>query len=291
MLLLRRPGQMNICNSTYPNGRGPSNLCVVSGLRKSLAVSLSSLFGILTPLSLGTDVLRSLYGRKYLSLSLNRTAAASVKARTMKIQVTLLMLLPALPLAVGQEHLFLPILLSGCTLVAILVLLCFMGTGEAKKLAARLHIENLPEEISTLDSTLETKHMLPIYGAFAAQIVFEWLSVCLLLPSVGAHLGIRPVFALFVLLYFLSRTPFTPQGVGVTESAGFLVLVSLEVPRTQAGAFLTLWGFLRILCPLILAGFAYISLRTSRPEQNSAAGREAHRGLGFPDFVIPISNR
>lgn len=262
----------------------------ISGWSRPFAVSLSSLFGILTPLSLGTDILRTLYGVKYLDLSPSKTAAASVRARTMKIQVTLLLMLPALPTAICQKNLFFPILFSGLTLIGVLVLLCFAGNRKVEKLAVCLKIKNVSNQINILDHTIKIKERLIIYAAFAAQIAFECFAVSLLLPSIGTHLGMRTVFALFVLLYFLSRAP-TPQGIGVIEGTGFLVLVSLDVPAAQAGAFLILWDFIRIICPLILAGLSYASLRGSSAVKKSTSGREGHGGLRYPNFVIPVSNR
>lgn len=264
ILLLRRQQVPQVRDATESRACQPADPRPALKWNLSFALSLSSLFGILTPLTLGTDVLRSLHGRRFLALDLALTATASVRARVMKIQVTLLLLPVALPVAVSLRHRLLPILLSGFTLIVALLLLRFIGSGEMSRLAALLRIENLSIEVKAIDSGLGMRQVLSIYGAFVMQIVLEWLSVYLLLLSVGAGLRMRAALLLCVLLYFLSRAPFTPNALGVTEGGGFWLLASLGVPAARAGAFLVLWDFIRILCPLILAGPSYAYLRASR---------------------------
>ena len=67
-------------------------------------------------------------------------------------------------------------------------------------------------------------------------------------------------FVAYGILYFLARVPVVPMGIGLVETGGFGFLRLTGALSEQAGAFIVLWGFLRIAVPHTLAAAASLSL-------------------------------
>lgn len=220
----------------------------------AVAVSMASLIGFLTPMNIGTDVLRSLYGKAHLRLDYHVTGAASVVARETKLHVTL-----ALVLAVALGSASLVRDMASVVAAAVATMLLFLGalytlrTRASSHLARRLGIDDMPQLIRKMTNSLSLTEKGGIYLALAVAFALEWLSLHLCFVSLDVRASPADTASLYALLYVLSRTPVAPQGLGVVEAGGFVVLATRNIATTRIGALLVLWAFLRILVPVGLA--------------------------------------
>jgi hypothetical protein len=221
-------------------------------------VGLLALAGVLTPLNLGTDVLRSVLGRRYLGVDLPTTAAASVVARECKLHVTLVLLpIPAAftALTLGDAKGRVAGALAGMLVLA--GAFRALRSDSARELARSLGVGQLAEATRGLHRQLGWRARVAIYIAFAAGLAGEWqaLRLCFqalsIPPDVGITLGSYGTF------YFLARTPVVPFGIGVVEAGGLAWLRLAHVPIEQAGALILTWSALRTLVPHALALAAF----------------------------------
>lgn len=228
----------------------------------TFAISMVSLIGILTPMNIGTDFLRSFYGKRYLGLPLKVTAAGSVLTREFKLHVTLLLVVCLVISSVSvQENFIKTLIIPVATVIFLLAILYSLRTNFAGHLAKRLKIGDISEVIRKLNLRLAPAKRCLIYSAFATGFVLEWLSLHLCFLALNLKPTLSMTFVLFALLYFLSRTPLIPQGLGVVEVSGFALLRMMAISTAQMGALLVMWDFLRIFIPIGL----YIAFSISLP--------------------------
>ncbi len=221
---------------------------------RTFTISMASLIGILTPMNIGTDFLRSFYGKRYMGLPLELTAAASVVARTLKLHVTLLLVifLPVGAISL-QGNLLKTLIIPVAGVVFLLAILYSLRINFPGYLSKRLKISDISETIRIINSKLGLVEKCIIYLFFATGFALEWLSLHLCFLALNLKPTLSETFVLFVLLYFLSRTPFTPQGLGVVEVSGFVLLKTMAISTAQIGALLMIWDFLRIFVPIVLS--------------------------------------
>jgi uncharacterized protein (TIRG00374 family) len=231
----------------------------------AVAVSMASLIGFLTPMNIGTDVLRSFYGKRHLRLGYHVTGAASVVARETKLHVTLALVLSV---ALGSVSLVRDIATVVAAAVATTLLLLgalyTLRTRASSRLARRLGIDDMPQLIRRTTNRLSLTERGAIYLAFAVAFALEWLSLHLCFVSLDIRASPADTASLYTLLYVLSRTPVAPQGLGVVEAGGFVVLAAQNIAAASIGALLVLWAFLRILVPVGLAFFFSLGLSRRR---------------------------
>jgi uncharacterized membrane protein YbhN (UPF0104 family) len=99
-----------------------------------------------------------------------------------------------------------------------------------------------------------------LYFLFALGFAFDWEALRLSFVALGLDPDLRITFVGFGILFFLSRTPIIPLGIGLVETGGFALLRALHVPTEQAGALVIAHGFLRVAVPSALALFGFIAL-------------------------------
>jgi hypothetical protein len=234
-------------------------------LAQAWRVGLLSLAGLMTPMNLGTDVLRSLFGRRYLSLDVPVTAAASVVARECKLHVTLA-LLPVsagfTAVAVTQARGRLLAALAGLLVLAF-ALMAFRS-DPAVGLARLLGIGPFAEAVRDLHRRLGLRRRLVTYGAFAAGFVGEWFALTLCFHALRIPADPAVTMGVFGVLYLLARTPVIPFGIGAVEVGGLAWLQLVHVPAEQAGALILIWSSLRILVPYALAAGALSTMLLAR---------------------------
>jgi uncharacterized membrane protein YbhN (UPF0104 family) len=231
--------------------------------RQCFSVSLLSLAGLLTPMNIGTDVLRSLFGKTYLGISPAITAAASIATRESKLHVALA-LLPAIAAAAGME-------LAGKRMAAVFAATAalafafyFFRSDMAGGLAGSLRLESLAGATRELNQKLGWRTRVAFYFFFALGFAFDWEALRLCFMAFGLSPDLRITFAAFGILFFLSRTPVIPLGIGLVETGGFALLRALHVPTEQAGALVIAHGILRVAVPSVLALFGFVSLLASQ---------------------------
>lgn len=236
-----------------PAGEGlADNAAVRPG--RARRVGLLSLAGLATPMNLGTDVLRSVLGRRYLGLDVAVTAAASVVTRECKLHVTLV-LLPGgaafTAVAVTEARGRLLAALAGLVVLA-LALMAFRSDSAAR-LAGLLRIGPVAAAARDLHRRLGWRQRLAAYLAFAAGFAGEWLALRLCFHALQIPADTAVTLGVFGVLYLLARTPAIPFGIGAVEVGGLAWLRLVQVSAEQAGALILIWSALRILVPYALA--------------------------------------
>jgi len=221
---------------------------------QAFSVSMASLSGLLTPMNIGTDILRSLFGRRYLGLPLSLTATASVLTRIYKLQATLFLLIFAAGLfARIQENYLNAFIAPAAGSVLLLLFLYSMTMNSSRRISQRLKIGDLATLTKAVNGKLDLAKRSFIYLMMALQFALEWLALHVCFLALRLKIPLITSLILYTILYFLSRTPFVPQGLGVVEAGGYAVLKTMKVSEAQIGALLVVWGFLRILIPLVLS--------------------------------------
>jgi uncharacterized membrane protein YbhN (UPF0104 family) len=222
-------------------------------------ISMMSIAGLVTPMNLGTDVMRSMLGKKHLQLEISATAAASILTRECKLHMSLL-LIPALVLAAGAgiKNFNSRLALAFAVMLGLSLGFLLLRLSGASRLARKLKMENLVETMHRMDQRIgwkwRTAFCLMFVGGFAA----EWQSIRICFEGLGMPPDPRVTFVCFGILYFLSRTPVVPLGIGIVETAGYAWLITLHVASEKAMALIIVWGFLRITVPFLLAAGSFL---------------------------------
>jgi uncharacterized protein (TIRG00374 family) len=230
--------------------------------RGAVGVSMVSLIGTLTPLNVGTDVLRSLYGKGHLGLEFEETAAASVVTRTLKTHSSLLLLVAFVALiSVVPTELTISVVYATGALVLLLLVMYSAQTGPLGRLAKRVHIGDISAALRKTNRALGISTKGVLCGVFCLGFALDWVALYLCFVSVGISATPSGTFFFFVVLHCLARVPILPQGTGIVEAGGFTVLRNMDIEVGDAGALLLVWGAIRILVPLLLAVVFTFDLR------------------------------
>ena len=225
---------------------------------RAFRVGVVSLAGLLTPMNIATDVLRSMLGRRYLGVDLASTAAASIVTRESKLHVTLV-LLPVVVAATGvsaTEHRG-RMLGALAGLLALALVLAAFRSDVARSLARSLGIGHLAETTRELHRQISWGTRGAVYLVFAAGFAAEWEALRLCFQALGVPPDVGVTLAAYATLFFLSRTPVVPLGIGIMEGAGLAWLRMVHVPLEQAGAIIVLWSGLRVVVPHLLAAASF----------------------------------
>ncbi len=252
LFVLCSPRSSSIPGETSPPVIGSGDAAPSYGML--FAVSTVSLVGMLTPLNLGIDVLRTLLGRRHLRLSVATTGAASVLTREFKLRVSLLLAaLMTLCVILLRTDLVKTAVLSVAGLFFVLMGFFSLRSEAAGRFAKRLRIGDVSEAIKTLYGNVGPVTKFFVYSIFVLAVLLEWSSLHLCFVSLDLRTPLPDTFVVFVIQYFLSKTPVLPQGVGAVEAGAFVLLRSMRMPVETAGALLALWNCVRILTPPLLA--------------------------------------
>ncbi len=230
-----------------------------AGFWSCFFVSTTSLAGLLTPMNLGTDVLRSMLGRKYLDRDLATTAAASIVTRECKLRVTLLFfaLAVSVPGLHAGVHFRRILIVIGGTLTAITVLALFRSDA-ARGLARALRLDRLADTTRTLRRRVGWPARGLFYLLFAAGFAGEWQALRFCFQALDLPPDPRNTLVGVAILYGLSRTPVLPLGIGLVETGGLAVFRIMNISMHQAGALVIAWGFIRVAVPYLLTTATFV---------------------------------
>jgi len=259
--MLRRACHSNAKEQTCADGGLPKD----PSFLPAFSVSMASLFGLTTPLNLGSDALRVWYARRYLGLGSTAIIGASLVTRELKLHLTFPLVLCAVlcPLA-GTEWSKAWVALAGLSLLE--ALLRVMRAAWARPLMRRLRVEAYAQSALALCRELSPGHRIVFYSTFGLAFFLEWLALVTALQALDLKLPLPTSAWLYVWLYLLSRTPFSFQGIGVVEVGGLVALTAAGLAPAQAGALLVLWAAIRLVTPLsVSAIFAAWLAASSRP--------------------------
>jgi hypothetical protein len=240
-------------------------------------VGILSLAGLLTPLNVGSDILRSILGKHYLGLEYPPTAAASIVTRECKLHVSLALLGAITVAGISMEASGARMLALAGALSGLALLFAVFRSSAAARVTRVLGIAHLASATSAMSRQLRWTARGAIYLLFAASFAAEWQALRLCFRALDAPADLAVTLAGYGVLHFLSRAPVLPLGIGAVELAGFAWFRAVHVPGEQAGAIVILWSCLRVVVPYSLAAASFITFVARRRRQSS--GRPPGRAL------------
>lgn len=234
-------------------------------------VSTMSLAGVMTPMSLGVDVLQSIYGRRYLRVGMERTAVASLLARELKLHASIVLFAPLVAFAPATFSGYWP-QVAVAALVTAALALAFRWTRSraAQRAAAGRSVESVIAGARTARLRLGCRRLALVHTALLLAFGFEWWTLHSCLAALGAGLPWSSTMLLYAVLYLLARIPLFPQGVAVVECSGYALLRMMGVPPPESAALLVIWATLRIVLPVLLAVIAGVILTMWQPANGEA---------------------
>ncbi|MEK6954208.1 MAG: lysylphosphatidylglycerol synthase domain-containing protein [Candidatus Micrarchaeota archaeon] len=233
------------------------------GGNDSILMGFAAQLGGLTPFSLGADFLRGYFAKKA-GKKFGEGMAASFAAKFHKIWIALVFSSIGIGVILLSQTYFRSSFLLGIGVPIIML----AGVILLTKNHAAMAISGISlEKISKKDAR-DFSYMLKVYiknpqkailGMLAASLALEFASFYLAFASFGLFLDISSAYLVFILLFFASKALFVPQGIGVTEIVGIIILGN-TAPLSLIAAGMLLWNIVRIWIPTIIAGAASLAL-------------------------------
>ncbi|MBI5225048.1 flippase-like domain-containing protein [Candidatus Micrarchaeota archaeon] len=228
--------------------------------KESIKAAFYSQIGTITPFAVGADYLRGRYakGRKG---KFTDGLAASFASKFYKILISLAFSVVAVGIILSKyEHLRYSIVLSLAIPAGLLFVLYFFTKNYGAKLLAKFSMQKVSEknakEFSKSLSEMVGKPKIEVLGLLSFSLAFEFIAFLLSFFAFGVNLANFEGYLVFVILFYSSKINLIPQGIGITEIAGIIVLRDTAALSLVAAALL-LWGIVRIWAPLLISG-AYI---------------------------------
>ncbi|MFH1234180.1 MAG: flippase-like domain-containing protein [Candidatus Diapherotrites archaeon] len=257
---------------------------------KVFSAGFASVFGALTPIQLGSDVLRGAFLKEEFNVRFSEGFSASMIVKGLKFSVlsfASLLLLSAVFFSSAIDPILAIPLFSGLFVVLLASLLFLLPLD--KKIGRRISrlFGALSKKIRFLKPLekyfLDYSDFLGEFsgGALLATMLFAALSWCLEFASLFfafASLSIPvsplPLAVLFVLLALLERAPLLPRGILLVESAGFLflsvpIISASRLSVAEISSVLILYDASRLIFPTLASLLFYFLWKKSR---KSAAG-------------------
>jgi uncharacterized protein (TIRG00374 family) len=252
------------------------------GMGKGLIVGFSAVYGSLTPVQLGAEMLRAVSLKERFNVPYSDSIAVSMVVKGIKFSLIALSSSAAILLfiTVSPNAFVLTALLSGFLVVVLAAALFLLPLkrGFGAKIAAlfgRIAVVVPPaaklrvffDGYSAYLSTLGRKSFFVVASLSAVSLFFEFLALLFSFYAVSFAVPLASVAVLFVLIAILERTPFLPRGIGVVEAAGFaflsMPLAAPSLPVESIGALLIVFDFVRLVLPSLLS-IGFYALFVSR---------------------------
>ena len=239
-----------------------------------LHVGLNALYGSLTPVQIGAEVLRSLQLKDSFKISFSKSVSASMVAKGIKflviaiIAVIVIILLvittkiPALIVLGLGTGLFVILLAALLFLLplksaygfAITDFFVFLGNRFHKKF---LVLAKFFGYYTNYLKELPRKSYFFVLITCLISFLFELIALNLAFYSVGVNVAIHVALTLLVLVAVLERTPILPRGIGLVEIIGFYFLsipfLKLSLTTAEIGAVIIVFDLVRLFIPTLLS--------------------------------------
>ncbi len=223
-----------------------------------IKLGFASQIGGLTPLSLGADLLRGYYAEKA-GIKFTGGVAASLAAKFHKILIALVFSAFGIGLILLLNSTIKGSLLLGLGMPGLMLIGIYLLTKNyfsilvSKVTLRKIKAKDAGEFSKGLKGFIRRPPKAAII-MLLLSLICEFASFYLCFYAVGMSLDPLSAYLIFVLLFFASKA-LVPQGLGVTEIIG-LVLLGNAAPMPLIAASLLLWNIVRIWVPLVFSGIA-----------------------------------
>lgn len=225
---------------------------------KCLKINTKALMGLFAPMGLGADFLRAYFSKKE-EMSGSEAIAASFMVKFWKFLLMFFLLLLAIVLLATRTPdfssyivSFLAALIMTITGAIIVLLFRFKWiVRKIDKLFRKYYVMMFHEKLTEQFYRLNPKRTAVIVTFLILSVTMEIMTVYLLFMSLGVTLSLIHVFIFTTVAHSLALVPITPQGVGIAEGGGYLVLsmAFFSLSKGTIGSFLILWNIVRIWVP------------------------------------------
>ena len=251
---------------------------------KIALIGFTAMLGIVTPMQLGNEMLRSYLLKKYFNVSNTISLGASFIIKALKLSMLALLGLIIIVLFSFQTKL-LPYqsiaLISGFAAITLFSLLfLFPSNILAKKLLPKIKITNklssfLINYQAALKKISRKEFFMLLLFSFGSWF-FEFFSLLFVFIASGHPMPFLSVLVLFILIALLERTPFVPKGIGLVETASVIFLTNPWLSQANysiqsVALIIILFSFIRIVFPMIIglaAGFFLIKYEIPKKTVN-----------------------
>ncbi|MEM0359945.1 MAG: lysylphosphatidylglycerol synthase transmembrane domain-containing protein [Candidatus Diapherotrites archaeon] len=244
----------------------------------------ASVFGSLTPVQLGSDVLRGLFLKEEFNAPFSEGFSASLIVKGLKFSALSLASLAFLFVVFfgqGFGSFAIP-LFSGLFVVLLATLLFLLPLKKSmgcrisrffgllsRKIPQLKPLEKYFLDYSDFLAQFSGKALLATMLLAAISWILEFASLFFAFASLSIEINLLSLSALFILLALLERAPFLPHGILLVESAGFAFLSmplagqpSLSLP--EIGSVLILYDISRLIFPSVASLCFYFWREKSR---------------------------
>ncbi len=208
----------------------------------------SSLAGMLTPMGVGSDFLRTFFGR-HLHKDAGFLLATSFAVKLYKMALAAVLLFILFPFVYGaaDDRLKFSLLAGAAIIVAGIV---FIKFASGRKFGFLKYFGEFGEKAAGISIHLKTLLSIPPAGValpLFASLFFEFAAFYSLFAAFGLQSEWQAVLASFLLLFFASKM-FLPYGFGVVEALGFFLFQNQFELSAIAGLLLA-WDAVRAWVP------------------------------------------
>ncbi len=268
-----------------------------------LKVGFSSVYGSLTPVQLGTEILRSLQLKRYFNVQYQDSVSAAMVVKGLKFLVLLVVAFMAILLffsGVSLNHAVLLAFMSGMAVVFLAVLLFLLPLNKnfgmtisrfffasAKKIRQFDALGKFFKGYSRYLSRMTISALLLTFLFACLSFLLEFLALHSSFLALDMSLGLNSLAILMVLISILERTPFLPRGIGLVEIVAFQFLsmpglANASFSVQQIGAAIIIFDIVRLVIPgaasIAAAGIFSRGLETAFPRVfKQAPGRFRHK--------------
>lgn len=234
------------------------NYLIEQPAKKSLKINTKSLMGLFAPAGLGADLLRAYFSKKE-GKSGSKAIAASFMVKFWKFLLMFFLLLTAIILLAPRSPdfqqntiFFIAGLILTMTGAIIVLLFRFKKiVNLIDKISKKLYADKFHEKLRTEFHTLQPRTTAIVVGFLIISTALEVLTAGLLFLSLGVNLTLIQIFIFTAVAHSLMLIAITPQGIGIAEGGGYIVL-SMQYYSLSTGiigSVLILWNIIRIWIP------------------------------------------
>lgn len=245
--------------------------------KDSLIIGFSSVYASLTPIQLGSDMLRAVLLKENFGVPYSESISASMVVKGLKFLLISLFSGTVVFLFISSAE-YSPVvllgLLSGFAVILLATALFLLPlkkgfglkiAGIFKRFSGRLPLAGrlckFFESYSEYLPGIGAKTFLLALFLSGISLGFEFLALLFLFKALSIAIPVYSVAVLFILVSILERTPFLPRGIGLVEGIGFAFL-SMPIAVSflsiqQIGALLILFDLVRLVVPAIASIVVY----------------------------------
>lgn len=234
---------------------------------EGLKLNAKSLAGIFSPMGAGSDLMRTILAKRHPGMRADKALAASVVVKFFKSVIMFYLLLVGVLLLASRTYDFSQniLLFAGMAATALLGMLSIIMLRWHRTIAfanifvRKVFLWRFHRQLNITFRALTWAQILALSLILSISTIFEIAAVWAAFMCIGHSLPWLHIFIFSSVAYSLMQVSLSPQGIGLVEAGGYLVLSLgyFSMPRPAIGSFLIAWSIIRLWIPSLI-GFLLI---------------------------------